>query len=142
MKIEHIENDLIQLIKNYISCSKYVCGILKDSFGVYDKTILRARRINLIPSEGTLVDFMFSFHGGGCYFEFDGGSIDVDFGPDDRCDGFDSQRLFDFIKSSSREYPNFLSQDDIGKYLNLMLNDKIIVRPNWYPNPHLYYLNI
>ncbi|MDA3613487.1 DUF6896 domain-containing protein [Polluticaenibacter yanchengensis] len=142
MMFEGHEKDLIELIKNYIACSKYWCRLLKDNFGIHDKTTLRARRMNLIPSKGALEELTFSFHGGGCYFEFEGGAIDVDFGPDDRHDGFDSQRLFDFIKSSKKDYSSFLSQEDIEKYLNLLFENKVIIKPNWYPNPHLYYLNI
>ena len=92
------EDELLKLIKDYIACSKYMYKILKDNFNTAGETILRARRTNIIPKEGVLSEGIhFNFHGGGCYFKFENGAIDIDFGPNDRCDGFDSQRLYEFF---------------------------------------------
>ena len=121
-----------------------MCKILRDAYDINDETILRARRRNIIPKEGILSDgYEFSFHGGGCYFKFDGGSIDVDFGPNDRCDGFDAQRLYEFLKSLQNNGQNekvIKSSAMINEGFALLLKDKIIKKPSWYPNPHLYYL--
>lgn len=40
-------------------------------------------------------------HGIGCAFDFDGWTIDVDYGPDGRCDGFDAWRLALFSESNT-----------------------------------------
>lgn len=136
------ENKLMKLIKDYIACSTYMCSILKENFNTNGETILRARRTNLIPKEGVLNEgYFFNFHGGGCYFKFDNSSIDIDFGPNDRCDGFDSQRLYEFLESTKKEGVDFLSEADIRESLNKLLEKEIIINPDWYPNPHLFYLN-
>jgi hypothetical protein len=118
-----------------------MCNALKESYSTNGETILRARRINLIPKEGVLVEgYFFNFHGGGCYFKFGNSSIDVDFGPDDRCDGFDSQRLHEFLESSKKEYVYLLSEGDIKDSMEKLLKERIIIKPGWHPNPHLFYL--
>lgn len=137
------QNEILQLIKDYVSCSKYMCKILKESYDTKGATLLRARRINIIPKEGILAEgYLFSFHGGGCYFKFEGGSIDIDFGPNDRCDGFDSQRLYEFLKSSQSNKKNsMIDEVSISRMFKYLLEKKIIINPGWYPNPHLFYLN-
>lgn len=136
----HSEEELLKLIKDYIACSTYMCKILKEDFNTNGETILRARRINIIPKEGVLSEgIYFNFHGGGCYFKFDNSAIDIDFGPNDRCDGFDGQRLFEFLESSKKVY--FLSKADINQYIDKLLEKNIIINPGWYPNPQLFYLN-
>lgn len=104
-------------------------------------TLLRARRINLIPKEGeTLEGFKFNFHGGGCYFEFDNSRIDVDFGPNGRCDGFDSFRLYDFLQTSKLDFKDVLLEENIRTEISRLEDEGIIVQPNEYPNPALFYL--
>lgn len=135
------EDEILKLINDYIACSKYVCSIMKENFNTNGETILRARRINLIPKEGILSEgFYFNFHGGGCYFKFDGSSIDIDFGPNDRCDGFDSQRLYEFLESSKKSHFSFSSETDIKESIEQLLEKGILINPAWQPNPHLFYL--
>ena len=124
-------------------CSKYMCSLIKDTYEIGENTILRARRIDLIPQSGKLKEgYKFSFHGGGCFFEFENGAIDIDFGPENRCDGFDSFRLYNFlVNSKSGEYPYLQSEEAIRKELIRLLDEGIIIHPNSYPNPHLFYLS-
>jgi hypothetical protein len=133
---------IMQLIKDYIACAKYMCKILKESFDTKGATLLRARRINIIPKEGILEDgFSFSFHGGGCYFEFENGAIDIEFGPNDRCDGFDAYRLCEFLTTSKLDQNiQSIAESEIQKCLNELLIEKIIVQPGEFPNANLYYL--
>ncbi|GAA3930342.1 hypothetical protein GCM10022209_25330 [Chitinophaga oryziterrae] len=140
--MNHKEDELLKLIKDYIACSTYMCNTLKESYSTNGESLLGARRINIIPKEGVLEEgYFFNFHGGGCYFEFDNSSIDVDFGPDDRCDGFDSQRLHEFLESSKKEYGYSFSEGDINNSLERLLEERIVIKPGWFPNPHLFYLS-
>ncbi len=135
---------IMQLIKEYIACAKYMCKVLKEAYDTKGETLLRARRINIIPKEGILEDgFSFSFHGGGCYFEFENGAIDIDFGPNDRCDGFDAYRLYQFlITSKANQNIQLIAESEIQKCLNELLMESIIIQPGDFPNPSLYYLDV
>jgi hypothetical protein len=77
-----------------------MCTDLRQHYKIPNElTLLTARKsYNLVPKDGDLPNgASFSFHGIGCYFEFENGAIDVDFGPNDKCDGFDFYRLKDFL---------------------------------------------
>lgn len=135
---------LLGLIKDYIACSKYMCDLLCDYYGIESESILRARRIGEIPPKGSIEGRMsFEFHGGGCYFEFEKGTIDIDFGPNGRCDGFDRNRLFDFLMTSevrSVQYQQYTEENQFMNSFELLIKNSLIICPNWYPNPTLYYL--
>jgi hypothetical protein len=132
-----------ELVREYISCAKYMCNSLKNQFALEEEPLLVAYRGKRIPKKGVLEGgIKYDFHGGGCYFEFDGGRIDVDFGPSGRCDGFDLYRLLDFLQSSeiiASKY-NELDEETIRSELEDLVREKVIVSPGWYPNPSLYYL--
>jgi hypothetical protein len=83
----------------------------------------------------------YDFHGGGCFFEFENGSIDVDFGPNDRCDGFDFYRLKDFLLDTKKDNYKELHNSEVLKreFEDLILQGKI-ANPKWQPNSHLFYL--
>ena len=120
-----------------------MCSLLGEAYDIKGESFLRARREDLIPKEGLLSEgCKFSFHGGGCYFEFENGTIDIDFGPDNRCDGFDSFRLFDFLKTSkSEKYAHLNSEAIIKEELDKLLKEKIIIELKTYPNPHLFFVS-
>jgi hypothetical protein len=141
--IKNKTSEILTLIKEYIDCSKYICGSLKDSYDTKGETLLRARRLNIIPKEGITKDgFSFAFHGGGCYFEFENGSIDIDFGPNDRCDGFDAYRLWQFLSASKiNSIIQPITEIEVQECLNELLTKKEIIQPGIFPNPNLYYLN-
>ena len=75
------------------------------------------------------------------YFEFENGCIDVDFGPDDRCDGFDFNRLKDFLLYAKKDNYQELHDIDLLKHeFEALILHGEIVNPQWQPNTHLYYL--
>lgn len=132
--------ELIRLIKDYIACSKYMCDTLREHYHIDNEHLLRAKNIKLIPKEGVIEDgIYFSFHGVGCYFEFNGSSIDIDFGPDDKIYGFDSFRLFNFMDSSKIKYQ--LTEDDIPTAMADLLEQGVLVKPGLQPSTHLYYFS-
>jgi hypothetical protein len=134
---------IIEAISKYILCADYMCKLLKDEFGIVDEPLLMAYRQKMLPKTGYLNELTnFDFHGAGCYFEFEGGSIEIDFGPNGRCDGFDAYRIHDFINSTLK-WDNLieLTQENIAIYLEELFNEGIIMKFGLYPNPDLYYLN-
>ncbi len=134
--------DIIQLINKYISCSKYMCLLLKESFEIGEATLLTAQKLKLIPKEGLLEEKVsYSFHGGGCYFEFENGTIDVDFGPADRCDGLDMHKLYNFLTDSNVSVcKELFDKNRFIESFNQLISDGYIVCPGWFPNPDLFYL--
>ena len=83
---------------------------------------------------------LFSFHGGGCYFEYEGKNIDVDFGPADRCDGFSKLKLYNFMLTLDRLSPNIFNLDCVQEGLEELESKSEINKPGRFPNPDLYYL--
>jgi len=137
------KQNVLNLIKDYISCSQYMCGCLKEYYNITGTTLLAARRNpELIPKEGRLPDgIYFKFHGGGCFFEFENGEIDVDFGPDDRCDGFDFYRLKDFLLYTKKSvYEELINEAVLKVEFENLIRNHVIYNPKWHPGTDLYYL--
>jgi len=121
-----------------------MCNSLRDDYGFTDKTLLGAwRSSKTIPKEGKLSDgTYFNFHGAGVYFQFENGEIDVDFGPNGRCDGFDFGRLKHFLLSTKQSaYKNLTYEENLATQFERLINSGFIFKPEWIPSPHLYYLN-
>lgn len=134
------EKKLIELLEEYITCSSYFMSVIKDNYPIDKEGILRSRRLNLIPKDGTIGDIYFNFHGGGCYFETSNDSIDVDFGPNDRTDGFDFDRINNFYTNRKVKYHEIQNETELKEAFESLFNQSIIFKPSIYPNPHLYYL--
>ncbi len=132
-------SDTYKLILKYIECAEYHCKILKE----YSKVdiLLIAKNQKLIPKEGNVEDVYYNFHGGGCYFEWDEGRIDVDFGPDGRCDGFDLWRLTDYFDATP-DKSQFINLDEniLKNQFEKLVKNRIIRKSNEFPGPHLFYL--
>lgn len=133
------KNQVLEAVQEYIACAKYVCKLLKEITGDTDNMI-GAYRNKSIPKEGYLDgNVYYNFHGVGCYFEMPNTHIDIDFGPKNRCDGFDLYRLNDFY--FSRTNANIaLSEEDLKSGFNELIAEGIIHNPKWPPSEHLYYL--
>lgn len=137
--MNEIEKQIIELINEYINCSSYFFNIIKDNYQIDKEGILRSRRLNLIPKNGTIGDIDFNFHGGGCFFETSNDNIDVDLGPNDRTDGFDFDRIKNFSKSRIEKYPALLNEIQFKKGFDNLIKKGVISNPAFYPNPHLFY---
>jgi len=131
---------LLELIMEYVACSKYVCSILEDLKGDQD-TILRAVRLNKIPKEGYLEHgIYYNFHGVGCFLEWPNNRIEIDFGPKNRCDGFDIYKLQVFLYGKETKYAELMQRENLEIAFLSLISDKIIENPKWLPSEHLFYL--
>lgn len=139
MRNNNSKDQVLELIQDYISCGKYVCGLLKEILRDTEN-IIGAYRTQGIPKEGYLEGGVYyNFHGVGCYFEIPNAHIDIDFGPNGRFDGFDLYRLKDFYYSMNKSEPK-LTEDDLKVGFDELVSDEAIYNPKWSPSEHLFYL--
>ncbi len=137
-------NTLHGLIYDYIQCAKYMCDVLTSTY-TEEEELLRAYRLKLLPKSAEVEDLYYNFHGMGCYFEFDGGTIDVDFGPGGRCDGFDAYRLQSYLRDMPAEkqayYKSIIDPKAFQReFIYLRRLGVIFKLPGEMVYTHLYYL--
>jgi hypothetical protein len=132
------KNSLVDLINEYIDCAKYLCKSMAAYFEIKEN-LLVAYREGVIKKSGTFEGVNYSFHGIGCTFELEKDSIDVDFGPNGRCDGFDKMRLLNFLRNRQERFPN-LNEVNLGEEFQILVDQKVIFNPQYSPGKELYYL--
>jgi hypothetical protein len=132
--------EALQLILDYRRSVDAAVAALQRQSGVDD--LLVGHRAGRIARRGRLEypRGLFAFHGVGCRFEIAGRTVDVDFGPDGRHDGFDAWRL-GLYAASAFEWQD-LSPDRIAAGLAELETSGLIHRPGWEPSTHLYYLSV
>src|SRR5688572_13882058 len=95
--MKEADDDILNLINSFL---KDVAEIADIFYKKYDrKDLLRACHTGTIPRVGKLQGVSYSFHGIGLYAKNRKIEIDFDFGPDNRIDGFDSWRLWNYAMS-------------------------------------------
>jgi hypothetical protein len=103
------------------------------------ENLLHAWRNGQIPTSGELPgDVRYRFHGCGCEFSSQSGTVDLDFGPDGRCDGFDAWRVFQFTKSQSN-CEAVLSLEDLNEGVRILEECGEVAKFGGGPSPHLYH---
>src|SRR5207248_3183041 len=92
--------EVFQLIANYQQATRVAVAGLQKQSG--KRNLLRAWHESAVPRAGKLdhPKGRYQFHGGGCRFEVAGRTIEVDFGPSGRFDGFDTYRLEQYAASA------------------------------------------
>ena len=140
MPLREFYNELDMLIEEYLVCAKYSCSLLKQLYSGQE-TFLRAKVLKLIPKEGFIENVFYKFHGSGCYFEYANNHIDIDFGPNDRCDGFDLFRLKDFFSTimDRKKYATLMEDAKFEQQFEDLVKANIIHNPKSEPSPHLYF---
>lgn len=128
---------LKKLIRCYVSTVAAYAGVLHNE--LTNDNLLCAVNSQRIPREGVLSNGVrYHFHGVGCYIEDGPHHLDFDFGPHDRCDGFDAWRLAEFAKQLP-EFGIFHQLETIEAGLEQLLREGWAIGPNWAPSPHLFY---
>lgn len=133
---------LLTLIAAYKQAAAEAVKSLQATFGISDP--LEAYHEKRIAKSGILdahgIRGHYDFHGVGCRFKVNKKSVDVDFGPDGRHDGFDVWRLHWFVVENRDMDPIFKRSNSLERAFEKLVRSKTIVRPNWKSSPHLYYL--
>jgi hypothetical protein len=130
---------LLELIQRYVAVASRYAQTLRSELQHQD--LLHAVRSHLVPEAGAMQSgAKYRFHGVGCSIDDSRVSIDFDFGPQGRSDGFDAWRLHAF----AREFAEFASLHDlkvIEQGLIELTREGRVIQPCWSPNPHLLYLS-
>jgi hypothetical protein len=103
--------------------------------------LVRAWRSGEVSSSGNLPgDVHYQFHGSGCIFQSPNRTVDLDFGPQGRCDGFDAWRVFQFATANYGEDAIPSLADFTEGILELEKSGEV-KKPGWGPSPHLFYFS-
>ncbi|MGA2441028.1 MAG: hypothetical protein ABSH08_08720 [Tepidisphaeraceae bacterium] len=130
-------SDVLQLIVDYQRAARAAVVGLRRQTGVAN--LLQAWKAGKLRRAGQLRQprGRYSFHGTGCRFQISGRTVDVDFGPSGRHDGFDAWRLGQYARSAFEWLD--VSGTVISRSLRDLESSGLIVRPELNPSPHLYY---
>lgn len=129
---------IFEAIEEYTAFSKIAVKQLQNYFQQYD--LLTGYRNGSIAKIGMIKNLHYEFHGTGCWFEANGIELNLDFGQNNRSDGFDAWRLFQFTKQFSK-YNKIFTHENIRKELDMLYAEGVLKCLNELPNPHLYYLS-
>lgn len=133
-------SNILELIKDYQETVKLGVEAMQKEFNT--RKLLRGWRTKDIPKEGILsTGAEYDFHGIGCFIIINNITVNFDFGPEDRFDGFDLWRLSTFVDEKPEVYQFFLENDGLLEIqFQKLVNDGVIVKPNW-EYSDLYYLS-
>ena len=132
--------DVLQLVLDYRRAVDVAVSALRHQAGTDD--LWSAIRSGTLAKRGRLIAprGRYTFHGAGCCFEIARRTVDVDFGPDGRHDGFDAWRLGLYAETAF-EWQH-LPADQITAGLAELQSDGLVHEPKWMPSPHLLYLGL
>ncbi|QJI41403.1 hypothetical protein HKK52_10905 [Pseudomonas sp. ADAK2] len=122
-------NELLeQLIIDFLSKVDKATELFEKKFGT--RSILRLWRTKKIERCGTVMDnITYELHGVGCVVHLPEASIDFDYGPDGRIDGFDVWRLYLLACELPHQYEKYTDQQilkyDFEKYIEIGKLEKI-----------------
>jgi len=131
--------NILKLINDYQDTVKVGVEDMQKQF--HTRYLLKSWRSGIIPKSGVLVSGIeYDFHGVGCLLTINNATVDFDFGPDDRYDGFDLWRLGCFVDERPELYKIYfenksLLEEDFKK----LIEKHIIVAPKWFPGSSLCY---
>jgi hypothetical protein len=130
-----MNQELKRTIDDYLLQVKRAVELFDKQLGVIAP--LSAWHTNQIPRKGNLSESVsYEFHGIGCLIIYPDYEVDFDFGPDNRCDGFDLWRLTGFISSFKERYPRYSISENLKKDFESAVADKFVRKID---NSNLYY---
>jgi hypothetical protein len=118
--------ELIRVIEDYLEQSSYLIDQLKKTTGKSD--LMRAWRSGQLEKSGQIDELIYEFHGVGIYIEKNGYGVEIDFLPEGKVGGFDSWRLWQFVKKSPEKYQGLESQETISRALDAEQEDGSIAK--------------
>lgn len=112
--------------------------MLEKKFG--SRSLHKLWRQKEIPQRGDVGGgISYQLHGNGCMIEYPDYCIDFDFGFNERADGFDAWRLYNYASEFPQKYKEFQDLPKIEEELEHLASEKKISRLNGYST--LYYFN-
>ena len=136
-----VKPPVAELIKAYQEVAIGAVGELRSSLGENDLLLLF--RSGRVPPEGRFGEdqsYSYAFHGVGCFVEWKGYRIDIEFGPEGRCDGFDLMRLGQFVDSNELSNLNiYRDHEKLKAEFDSLVAEGVIVCPHRAPSRHLFY---
>lgn len=126
---------ILQLIANYQNAVQHGVQALQTEFKSTE--LLRAWRSKSIPQYGKLPsDVEWQFHGIGCLIIIDNITVDFNFGPNHRHDGFDLWRLGSFVQGNPLMCSEYFDDRNLLETdFNDLIKRKVIVKiddSSWY----------
>lgn len=125
------DKDLVELITKYEEYISEGNALLKEKYSI-DVSPLLAKNRGLIPRSG-IIDFgkrmIFTFHGMGCLFDFDGVIVDFDYTYNDFVyKGFQPLKLFQFVESYPRTSDSLKNEITFNRTILQLELEGIILR--------------
>lgn len=133
--------EIIELIKDYHDIVRSGVEEMQNQFNT--RQLLGAWKSKSIPKHGILKSGTeYDFHGVGCFLTIHSITINFDFGPDDRYDGFDLWRLGCFVDEKPDLYKKYFENKNLLKDdFEFLIENHVIVEPKWFPGSNLYYFS-
>ena len=130
----------ILILEEYTRRVREYVQIMRAHFSTHD--LLRACVAREVPRTGSIEHcrLSYTFHGVGCRIESEKGCVDFDFGPRGIVGGFDSWRLFQFVKSSKHYDSTEFTRQRLESDLLSLIQSGQVIASKLEPSPHLLYL--
>lgn len=129
---------LKEAILDYLQVVESGLVLFDQKFETRD--ILKAWHKGALPKDGRLSDDVeYELHGVGCHIFFPEFDVDFDFAPDNRIDGFDSWRLWKYVRQFEARYPEFQDKRRLETAFEEMMATGALVQ-KFAPQCQLYFL--
>ncbi|MFJ3008834.1 DUF6896 domain-containing protein [Pseudomonas fluorescens] len=113
------------LITDFLEDVESTLKLLEKKFG--SRSLHQLWKDKKISQRGEVSEgISYQLHGIGCMIEFPDHCIDFDFGPNERTDGFDAWRLFNYACDHPEKYPSYTKLENIEAGLKNYEEAKLI----------------
>ena len=136
------EENGIRYIEAYLRDADYYVKLLKRTKEL--KSLMSAWREKVILREGFIdkeKKVEYQFHGIGiCFIDHKRNKVvDVDFGPNERVDGFDAWRLHQYIENNKEFENEHVELSEIEAFLGSLVKKKALTADKGFEDSGLYY---
>jgi hypothetical protein len=130
-------NQVRHVAEEYLAMVRFMIEKLREAYRI-ESDVLHSVNRHIVPREGQLNDGTeFYFHGVGCTFDAAHTTINMDFGPEGRIDGFSAGHLWQYMQDNGIE--TNLTLADVQKAIGDLVAGGEVVCPKLLPSPHLCY---
>lgn len=127
---------LKQAILDYLDQAKKLKTKLESVAG--HRNLMRAWRDGLLDKSGKIDGVSYEFHGAGIYIEDNDTEIEIDFLPNCELGGFDSWRIWNFIKTSKKYYQGLNDEFSVKCAIDQEVSNGFLLK---FSGTHLYVLS-